>query len=412
MKKGFVFISIGIVCLLFAIFSFRLYSANESENRVKLTVWTLQMNDYSDYFNRIIKEYETENPNVKIDWIDIPFSEGEKRTLAAVLTDCPPDLVNLNPDFSSILAQKGVLEEIPEDKLEGFNSEILNTSKYYGKLYLIPWYATSAVTIYNKEIFEKAGLNPPLNYDDYLKSSEMITAKTNKYMTLIPLTENDTTVKILNKYGLNNYENVKSQTSVQLFEMFKKMYQNKLLPPETITQTHREALEKYMSGEIAMLQAGANFLNMIKDNAPDVYKNTDVAPQAKGSLGQNDFSLMNFVIPKNSKNKELALDFCLFLTNDKNQLELAKMTNILATRNNVLKDNFYNDESTLTSKARKISATQLFNLKPVLKQNQNQKEINNLVNSTVQIILLNKVSTESALKKLSQDWKNFVKDND
>ena len=49
---------------------------------------------------------------VKIKWIDVPFSEGEKRTLAAILSNNPPSLVNLNPDFSSILAQKGALEEI------------------------------------------------------------------------------------------------------------------------------------------------------------------------------------------------------------------------------------------------------------------------------------------------------------
>lgn len=43
-----------------------------------------------------------------IKWVDVPFSEGEKRTLAAVMTDNPPDLINLNPDFSALLAQKGL----------------------------------------------------------------------------------------------------------------------------------------------------------------------------------------------------------------------------------------------------------------------------------------------------------------
>ena len=56
---------------------------------------------------------------------------------------------------------------------------------------------------------------------------------------------------------------------------------------------------------------------------------TDVAHQIVGELGQNDFSLMNFVIPLRAKHKDEALKFALFLTNDKNQLELAKMTNVL-----------------------------------------------------------------------------------
>ena len=64
------------------------------------------MGGFSDYINNIISEYETSHPNIKIKWIDVPFSEGEKRTLASILSNNPPDLVNLNPDFSSILAQK------------------------------------------------------------------------------------------------------------------------------------------------------------------------------------------------------------------------------------------------------------------------------------------------------------------
>ena len=47
--------------------------------------------------------------------------------------------------------------------------------------------------------------------------------------------------------------------------MFKKLYEKDLIPPETITMTHREALEQYMAGKIVFYQGGANFLNMIKE---------------------------------------------------------------------------------------------------------------------------------------------------
>lgn len=135
-------------------------------------------------------------------------------------------------------------------------------------------------------------------------------------------------LKILNKYGVNSYENINSEKSAEVFELFKDLYQKNLIPKESITQTHREALEKYMSENILLFQAGANFLNMIKENAPKTYENTDVAPQLTGEIGQNDFSLMNFVIPLRAKNKNEALKFAVFLTNEKNQLVLAKLTNV------------------------------------------------------------------------------------
>ena len=162
-----------------------------------------------------------------------------------------------------------------------------------------------------------------------------------------------------------------------------------------------------MAEKIVFFQAGANFLTMIKENAPSTYKNTDVAPQITGKLGQNDFSLMNFVIPERAKHREQALKFALFLTNDKNQLELAKLTNVLAVNKKTLNDKFYTeyDQDDLSAKARVISAKQLYKIKPAIKSERNQKEINTIVNTAVQQILLNKNTTEKILDDVSNKIK-------
>ena len=366
----------------------------------EVVFWTLQMNDFAPYMNKVISEFEAKNPEIKIKWVDVPFSEGEKRTLASVLSDNPPDLINLNPDFSALLAQKGALWEIDEKYTEQYNKSIINSLKFNGKLYSLPWYATSAVTIYNKDLLKKAGVSLPKTYNDIFKIAPQIKSKTGSYVMLPNITENDTMQRILNKYGVVG--NFNSQKSIEVFEMFKKMYENGYIPKETVTQTHREALEKFMAEQIVFFQAGANFLTMIKENAPSTYKNTDVSYQLTGDLGQNDFSLMNFVIPERAKHKEEALKFALFLTNEENQLELAKLTNVLAVNEKTLKSDFYNryDEKDLLSKARVISAKQLNNIEPAIKQIRNQKELNTLINTAVQQILLNKRSEQEILNEL------------
>lgn len=369
--------------------------------------WTLQMSDFSEYMNRVIDEFEVQNPDIKIKWIDVPFSEGEKRTLASVLSDNPPDLINLNPDFSAILAQKGALSEIQPEFTKQFNQSILNSLKYNGKIYSLPWYATSAVTIYNKELIAKAGVKVPQTYEEIVQFAPQIKSKTGAYVFLPNISENDTMLRILNKYGVAAADLINSKKSIHVFDMFKKMYKEDLIPKESITQTHREALEKYMSENIVLFQAGANFLNMIKENAPSTYAKTDVAPQITGELGQNDFSLMNFVIPLRASHKAQALKFALFLTNEENQLELAKLTNVIAVNQNTLSDDFYTKytDDDLMAKARVISAKQLNQVEPVLKSARNQKEINTLINSAVQEILLDKSETPSILDKVSKDWK-------
>lgn len=392
MKK---FLLILVVILLVAI---TIPYGKNQDNSNEIIFWTLQMSDFSPYMNKVIKEFEEQNPEIKIKWVDVPFSEGEKRTLASVLSDNPPDLINLNPDFSALLAQRGALYEIDEQYTGQFNKHIINSLKYNGKLYSLPWYATSAVTIYNKKLLSKSGAKMPETFEDLGKIAPIIKEKTGAYVLLPNITENDTMLRILNKYGVTAL-NINSDQSIQVFDYFKNLYEKDLTPKESVTQTHREALEKYMAEQIVFFQAGANFLNMIKENAPSTYKNTDVAPQITGKLGQNDFSLMNFVIPVRAKHKQEALKFALFLTNYENQLELVKLTNVLAVNEETLKDDFYTtyDKNDLMAKARVISANQLYKIEPSFKTLKDQKEVNTIVNSAVQQILLNKNTTKNIL---------------
>ena len=403
MNKNFWIVIISTFLILTGIFF--IFNKKSSDNEV--VFWTLQMNDFAPYINGVIKDFEAENPNIKIKWVDVPFSEGEKRTLASVLSDNPPDLVNLNPDFSSTLAHKGALYEIPKDKTIQFNQEILNSLKTNGKIYSIPWYATSAITIYNKALLNQAGVSVPRTYSEMEKFAPIVKEKTKAYIVLPNITENDTMLKILNKYGISDSSQLASEKSVKVFNLFKNMYEKNLIPKETVTMTLQESLEKYMSGNIVLIGAGANFLNMIKENAPSTYKVTDVAPQIVGEIGQNDFSLMNFVIPIKAKHRDEALKFALFLTNNKNQLELAKLTNVLAVNKETLQNDFYTkyDKNDLMSKARVISAKQLDKIQPVFRTQKGQKDINNLINESVQEILLGKKGTKEILTKTANDWK-------
>lgn len=402
--------NIIILTTLILITSIYIIFKKPSQND-EVIFWTLQMSDFAPYINRVIEDFEKDNPDVRIKWVDVPFSEGEKRTLASVLSNNPPDLVNLNPDFSSTLAHKGALYEIPITELTQYNDQIINSILIDGKAYSIPWYATSAITIYNREIYQKSGTPVPKTYSQVAEFAPIIKIKTGAYVMLPNITENDTILKILNKYTQAPLNQINNQKAADVFDMFKYMYSNNLIPKETITTTLQEALEKYMSENISLICAGANFLNMIKENAPSTYAKTDVAPQITGTIGQNDFSLMNFVIPLKAKHKEKALKFALFLTNEQNQLELAKITNVLAVNKKALQNKFYTEyqNGDLISKARVTSAKQLNNITPVYHTQKNQKEINNIINEATQEILLDKNDTIKILNKVAQKLK-FIQD--
>ncbi|MCM1009444.1 MAG: extracellular solute-binding protein [Fusobacterium sp.] len=386
-----------VLLIIFTALVLIILATRPKSNNDELVFWTLQMRDFSSYMEKVIANFEAENPEIKIKWVDIPFSEGEKRTLAAILSDTPPDLVNLNPDFSALLAQKGTLTEICDEDLTQFPQEIVNNMKFNGKNYFIPWYATSALTFYNKKLLP----NPPKNYNEIFARCH---TGVNKPLLMFNFAENDSMLKLLNKYGINSPETINSQLSIDLFRTIQEAYASGCFPKESLTQTHRESLEKFMAEEVLMFEGGSNFLNLIKENAPKTYTKIALAPQLTGETGKYNFSMMNFIIPIKSKKQTEALKFALFLTNEENQLELAKLTNILAVNKDALKNEFYTKaDGDIFAQARVLSAKQLKNIQPQPFYAQ-RKELITLINNATQKILLKQDAIENVLNKLKSDW--------
>lgn len=53
---------------------------------------------------------------------------------------------------------------------------------------------------------------------------------TGAYAMLPNITENDTMLRILNKYGINSAQNINSDKSIEVFNYFKNLYENDLIP--------------------------------------------------------------------------------------------------------------------------------------------------------------------------------------
>ncbi len=409
MLKKVLLIIIALILSLIVIL-FTVHPVDKKCKDTTVVFWTLQLNTFDKYINGIITEFEKENPDIKIQWVDVPYSEGEKRVLASLLSNSTPDLINITADFAKTLAQKGALEPVFAEYVTDFNPQIMETLKYEIDYTSFPFYATSAVTIYNKELAEKAGLkSPPRTYDELNKITPDFKKKTGAYAQMPTLCENDTFLKILNKHGINSPETLNTNYAIEIFNTYKGFYQKDYIPSESITQTHREVLEKYGSGQIGFLQAGPNFLNLIKENSPNVYAKTSVALQLTAESGLYDFSLMNLAIPKKAKNQKAARKFALFLLNKENQLAFAKLTPILPVNQAALEDSYFTsmDKYDLVAEARIISASQLNKVQPPVHFTRNQKEILNLLNITTQEILLDKMPTDKALEKAAQKWADF-----
>lgn len=410
-KKFIIGILIIFVIIFGFIFSKKFFKQNNQD--YKLTFWSIQLKPiYEKQLNKIIADFEKENPPYKITWIDIPIQEAQKRTLASILSSTPPDLINLNPDFSVLLAQRNTLYFFSEDDTEQYNQNLVNKLKYNNKIYALPFYATSPVTIYNKKIYDKCtNENFITTYDDLFEISPKLKKCSNIAPFASSINENDTLAKILNKYDVYSFNNPQDKIITQeIFLNFNRMYKNNELPKDILASNHREIIEKYMSNQTLIIVAGSNFINMIKQNAPDIYQNSALSNQLTGSNNKYDVSLMNLIIPKKAKHKDMALKFALKLTNKKNQLELSKITNVLPANKYALDDEYFkNCPSDLYEQSRCISAKQLNNLVEFDFQDKNKKEINEAINKTLEEILLNKNTTNLYIENMVETLSNQVK---
>ena len=380
MVKKSVFI-IGFLILILGLFFVFQNKKNEEKT---FSFWTIQLKaPAGDIINKNIEKFKKLHPDIKVVWVDIPIAEAQKRTIASILGGNPPDLINLNHEFSLSLAQKNTLEFFNENDAKNFNEGLVNKLKYDNKIYALPFYATSAVTILNKEKFKNCKINLK-TYDDILKLSSC----KNPPIFGASLNEGDSFSKILNKYGVNS-KTLNEKSLENVYFKFFDMNKNGLLLKDTLTITHRENIEKYMSGSASFIVAGSNFISMIKENAPEIYNNSILLPQLTGSNGEYDISIMNFIIPKKAKNKELAKEFINLISDYESQMALAKKTNVLPANKIALNDDYFkNCGSELMENARCIAAKQLNN--PIKNDfgYKNKKEINDTINNYLEILLL------------------------
>jgi putative chitobiose transport system substrate-binding protein len=109
-----------------------------------------------------------------------------------------------------------------------------------------------------------------------------------------------------------------------------------------------------------MVFTGLVFLKRVKDNAPGIYKNTGIAPALTGRTGRHELAAMCLTVLKTSAHKKEAVDFAMYVTNAKNQLDFCKLVTIYPSAKSALSDPYFTrDDGTLETKARILGASQL-----------------------------------------------------
>jgi putative chitobiose transport system substrate-binding protein len=415
--------NLGICTLLGLLLSWMVscWSTPNTPTTPEIEFWTMQLQPkFTDYFNKLIDNFEAQNPQVKVRWIDVPWTAMESKILTAVSGKTAPDVVNLNPTFASQLAARQAWLDL-DDKVtpevrQQYLPNIWQASTLNGKSFGIPWYLTTNVTIYNTDLFKKAGLSkPPTNFTELAQAAQQIKDKTGKYAffaTFLPQDSGEVLesfvqmgVPLLDAQGKAAFNTSEGQ---QVFQYWVDLYKQGLLPKEAINQGHKQGIDLYKAGEIAMLSAGPEFIDTITKDAPEIGKVSAIAPQITGKTGKKNVAVMNLIIPKDTKQPEAALKFALFVTNTENQLTFAKAANVLPSTVQAVtqyqKELQSKGQLSQAEQGRNISAEQLSKAEILIPSMKDINVLQKAIYTNLQAALLGDKTVEQALSDAAKEW--------
>ncbi|ABX31257.1 extracellular solute-binding protein family 1 [Petrotoga mobilis SJ95] len=325
MKKFFVV----LVCLIIS-------SLMLSAKSVTVEFWTLSLSTFSDYINSVIDTFEAANPDIKINWVDVPYDAFQQKLIAAIASGNPPDLVNMNTPWVIDFAAQDALSPIDEFVTEV--DKYLYLPNYWeatvidGKSYAIPWYLSPQIMLYNKQIFEEAGLDPnvpPKTWDEIIEYSRIIKEKTGLYgyqpniVAHIDLQEEG--VPLISEDG--------KKAIVNTPEAMAKLKQHQLAFKEALMPQdlggYQAGTQKYAGGRIAMFPVGITMVKHVQINSPSIFEVSDVTSFPLGKGKKIPAGAMNVAVPYNAKNKAEAVKFGLWLTSPYWQVEFAKIATVV-----------------------------------------------------------------------------------
>ncbi len=155
-----------------------------ADGKTQIVVWTFQRHDM-DYVNAMLDKYnETNTDNIEVK-LEVMSDNFDNNIDLAFQSNQAPDVFRGKVAMMSYV-QKGMAMPIDEfitdeeKALYGDNIYIDRLNSFEGKLYTLPYCGSPFRLIYNKDIFEKAGLDPeapPKTMDEFREYAKIITEK-------------------------------------------------------------------------------------------------------------------------------------------------------------------------------------------------------------------------------------------
>jgi len=383
--------------------------------------WALWDASSTTYYQPLIDAYKAEHPNVDIEMVDLgstDYSTVLGTQLSGSGSDFDVVTIKDVPGYMT-LVNKGVLEPL-NDKI---SAEGIDLSQYGGitdqvtidgSLYELPFRSDIWVLFYNKDVFDKAGVDYPTNdmtWEQYDELARKVTDTTpgsevygSHYHTWRSTIQLDGILDGKNTIVDGNYDFTKPY-----YEMVLKQQQDGVcMDYATLKTQGLHYSDAFAQGNVAMMNMGSWFIStLINKTASGEY--TDCTnwgmvkyPHAEGvEPGSTLATITALALPTSAPHKDEAWDFIKFVTGENGAQVLAETGNIPAmTNENIVSaiasmDGFPQDD---TSKDALITSHTYLEMPA----NDKSSEIETVLNEQHDLIMTESITVDEGIQAMNE----------
>lgn len=390
----------------------------QAASPVTLEFWTISLKpDLTAHIEDVVRRYEAAHPGVRIKWVDVDLQVLDQKLLSAIAGGVGPDVVNLNTELTVRMAQEHALVDmdaaVPPEVRAGYFPNIWASLRVDGSAYGVPWYVEPDVLAYNAALFRRAGLDPnrpPVSINDYIGDAVAIKRKTGLY-GFMPNVDKIRMLTIFQEEGLpvltpdRRRAVFNSPAHAALLARYVDLFRHDMFPADTLRRGYLGATERYSAGQLGMLVVGPEFIQRVRSDGPDAYRDTLVAPMPLGHGRVVDLPTMDVAVPVQSRHRAAAVDFALFVTNDENQLAFCHVVVAFPSTRRAAADPYFTRPGTTPEdRARAIAARELGNARDLTVVTPHSDELFRVFQEAIESAFFGRMTPQQALSWAAREW--------
>jgi multiple sugar transport system substrate-binding protein len=196
-------------------------SESKSGGQITLSFWKAPHSDReAEYWEPILSKFMDENPNIKVEMLVTPWDTWTEKYTAAFAGGTPPDVSYMTewyPNFADAGQLADLTPYITDEIKARYSRGSWDYATYNGKIIGIPFILVNSIIYYNKDIFEKEGINIPNTWDELIDAARKATkdldgdGKTDqwgfafKFMPEVDIHQIMPTIRLLKNHRTNWY---------------------------------------------------------------------------------------------------------------------------------------------------------------------------------------------------------------